>query len=262
MKTPPPAEVAPAAGRPEPAADCDLCPRLEAYRSALRRAEPGWFNAPVPAFGDGAARFLIVGLAPGMRGANRTGRPFTGDYAGAVLYPALLRHGLARGGFAARTDDGLELLDTRIANAVRCVPPQNKPTGAEIVTCRRFLLPELSGAAAPQVILALGRIAHESVLRALGLRVAAWPFAHRGAHALPHGQILVSSYHTSRYNVNTGRLTLAMFEAVMRTVAALLGGASLSAAQRLGDEPVEAFEKGVPDGIGLEEDLVPGAVEP
>ncbi len=185
-------------------------------------AEPAWFNAPVPSFGARNARLLVVGLAPGLRGANRTGRPFTGDFAGEVLYPALLQHGFARGTWAARVDDGLELVDCRITNAVRCVPPANKPTPVEIATCRQFLLGELVGACAPEIILVLGRIAHETVLRTLGLKLADRPFAHAAEHALPDGRELLCSFHTSRYNVNTGRLTPAMFDAVVARAAALL----------------------------------------
>jgi len=155
---------------------------------------------------------LIVGLAPGLRGANRTGRPFTGDFAGDLLYPTLIKFGLARGRFEARADDGLELIDCRITNAVRCVPPQNKPTGQEINTCRRFLVAELRLLVNLRSILALGRIAHESVLRALDLKPARWRFVHGAVHVLPDGLTLTDSYHCSRYNTNTGRLTPAMFE--------------------------------------------------
>ena len=184
----------------------------------------------MPSFGAPAARLVVVGLAPGLRGANRTGRPCTGDYAGEVLFPVLLRHGFARGRFAADPQDGLELVDCRIANAVRCVPPANRPTPAEIATCRRFLVDELGGVAAPRAILALGRIAHESTLRALGLRLRAHPFAHGAWHRLPTGQLLAASFHTSRYNINTGRLTVAMFDAVVARLAAELrpGRAPLS----------------------------------
>ena len=178
---------------------------------------------PCPRFGDPRARLLVIGLAPGLRGANRTGRPFTGDFAGAVLYPALLRHGFARGSYGAAPDDGFELLGCRIANAVRCVPPENKPTPAEIATCRRFLVDELTGAGAPAAMLALGRIAHETTLRCLGLRLRAYPFAHGACHRLPDGRILASSFHTSRYNVNTGRLTEAMFDAVVARLAEAVG---------------------------------------
>ena len=158
--------------RPSPAADCGLCPRLRAFRQAQQAAEPDWFNAPVPSFGTAGARLLVVGLAPGLRGANRTGRPFTGDFAGEVLYPALSRHGLADHAFAARIDDGFLLVDCRVTNAVRCVPPANRPTPAEIATCRRFLVGELTGAVAPRVVLALGRIAHESTLARAGSAAA------------------------------------------------------------------------------------------
>ena len=205
--------------RAAPARDCSLCPRLHAFLNAQRLLEPGWFNAPVPSFGAPAARLVVVGLAPGLRGANRTGRPFTGDFAGEVLYPALRRHGFAKGNFAADPRDGFELVDCRIANAVRCVPPANRPTPAEIATCRRFLLDELGGAAGPRVILALGRIAHETTLRALGLPLRGYPFAHGAWYGLPTGQVLAASFHTSRYNINTGRLTVEMFEAVVARLA-------------------------------------------
>ncbi|HET6468219.1 MAG TPA: uracil-DNA glycosylase [Geminicoccaceae bacterium] len=205
-----------------PGRDCPLCPRLVACRGALRQSRPDWFNAPVPSFGDAEARLLVVGLAPGVAGANRTGRPFTGDHAGEVLYPALLHHGFARGTFRARPDDGLELVGCRITNAVRCVPPQNRPTGQEIVTCRQFLVDELAAGTVPEVVLALGRIAYDSVLRALGQVPSHWPFAHGVVHALPDGPVLAASYHTSRYNMNTGRLTEAMFDSVLARVAGLL----------------------------------------
>jgi uracil-DNA glycosylase len=203
-----------------------LCPRLRAFREAQRATEPGWHNAPVPSFGPADARLLVVGLAPGLRGANRTGRPFTGDFAGEVLYPVLTRHGFGRGDFAARTDDGFELMGCRVANAVRCVPPANRPTPDEVRTCRRFLVGELSGGEAPAVVLALGRIAHDSVLRAVGARPTAFPFAHGAVNALPAGGTLVSSFHTSRYNINTGRLTPAMFDAVVERAAGLLRAAA------------------------------------
>ena len=209
--------------RPVPPRDCGLCPRLQDFRTANRAAQPGWFNAPVPAFGGATARLVVIGLAPGLRGANRTGRPFTGDFAGDVLYPALARHGFAKGRYGADPADGFELVDCRIANAVRCVPPENKPTPAEIATCRRFLAPELTGDGAPRAMLALGRIAHDSALRCLGLRAAAHPFAHGAWHRLADGRILAASFHTSRYNVNTGRLTVAMFDAVVARLAAALG---------------------------------------
>jgi uracil-DNA glycosylase family 4 len=208
--------------RPAPDPDCGLCPRLRAFRDANLAAQPDWFNAPVPAFGDPAARLVVIGLAPGLRGANRTGRPFTGDFAGEVLYPALLRHGFARGCYRADPADGFELVDCRIVNAVRCVPPANKPMPAEIATCHRFLVDEITGPGAPRAMLALGRIAHDSALRCLGLRTAGHPFAHGAWHLLPDGRILAASFHTSRYNVNTGRLTQAMFDAVVGRLAAAL----------------------------------------
>jgi uracil-DNA glycosylase family 4 len=208
--------------RPQPDATCGLCPRLREFRIAQQAAEPTWFNAPVPSFGASGARLLVVGLAPGLRGANRTGRPFTGDFAGEVLYPALLRHGLATGSFAARIDDGLALPDCRITNAVRCVPPANRPLPAEIANCRPFLCAELGGDAAPSLVLALGRIAHDTVLRAYGLVLKAYPFRHGAEHHLPTGQILLSSFHTSRYNINTGRLTAVMFDTVVMRAAELL----------------------------------------
>jgi uracil-DNA glycosylase family 4 len=179
----------------------------------------------VPSFGDPGARLLIVGLAPGRAGANRTGRPFTGDYAGEVLYPALIRHGFASGSFAARPDDGLALIDCLITNAVRCVPPENKPTGGEIAACRGFLRGQIAALPRLRAILALGRIAHDSTLTALGARRAAAPFAHAAASQVetPHGSAtLVSSYHCSRYNVNTNRLTTEMFDAAVALAKASL----------------------------------------
>ncbi len=212
--------------RAQPPRDCPLCPRLVAYRLANRRRHPQWHNAPVPSFGDPAAALLIVGLAPGVAGANRTGRPFTGDYAGEILYPALLRHGLARGSYAARPDDDLEPVDCRITNAVRCVPPENKPTGEEIATCRPFLRDELLVEPRPRIALSLGRIAHDSVLRVFGCRLRDFPFRHGASYRLEDGTWLVSSYHCSRYNMNTGRLTEEMFDAVMKRVVELLGETS------------------------------------
>lgn len=208
------------AARAAPRPDCALCPRLVAFRADNRAREPGWHNAPVASFGDPAAPLLIVGLAPGLRGANRTGRPFTGDVAGELLYAALDRHGLSRGRFAARPDDGLALVGCRITNAVRCVPPENKPTRAEIDACRRFLRDELDRPP-PRVVLCLGRIAHDSVLRALDLPPARHRFAHGAVHRPPGAPALVASYHTSRYNVQTGRITAAMFDAVVRTAVEL-----------------------------------------
>jgi uracil-DNA glycosylase len=205
---------------PTPPRDCPLCPRLAAFRAVQREAHPEWFNAPVPAFGDERAELLIVGLAPGLRGANRTGRPFTGDYAGDLLYSTLLKFGLAHGHYRARPDDGLVLTGARISNAVRCVPPQNKPGPREIVACNRFLAGEISASPRLRAFLALGAIAHDAVLAALGLRRVVFPFAHGTIRALPDGRLLADSYHCSRLNTNTRKLTVAMFEEVF---AALLG---------------------------------------
>ena len=202
----------------EPGRDCGLCPRLVRFRDAWRGREPAWFNAPVPSFGPLDARLLVVGLAPGLRGANRTGRPFTGDGAGDLLYPTLLAAGFARGRFEARPDDGLELTDCRIANTVRCAPPENKPTGAEIGACNTFLAGEIAGLTRLEVVLALGTVAHNAVLDALGVRRGGVRFGHASSHRLENGLRLVDSYHCSRLNTNTGRLTPAMFEGVFRTV--------------------------------------------
>lgn len=204
-----------------PAADCALCPRLAAFRAEQRAAFPAWFNAPVPSFGPRDARLLIVGLAPGLKGANRTGRPFTGDYAGDLLYATLLEHGLAQGTYGADPADGLALVGCRITNAVRCLPPQNKPTGPEIAACRPFLHGELTGLPALQAVLALGRIAHDSVIRTLGERPAHHPFAHGAQHEIG-GLIVADSYHCSRYNTQTGRLTPTMFSAVFAALAGRL----------------------------------------
>ncbi len=209
----------------EPSRDCPLCPRLRDFRDLWREREPSWFNAPVPTFlpagGRESVRLLIVGLAPGLRGANRTGRPFTGDYAGDLLYSTLIRFGLARGQFLARPDDGLELLGTAITNAVRCVPPENKPTPAEITTCRQFLISTIESFPNLRAVLALGAIAHQSTVKALGHRLAAMPFKHGGRnHAGPVE--LFSSYHCSRYNTNTGVLTEAMFVKVFSEMAEFL----------------------------------------
>jgi uracil-DNA glycosylase len=200
---------------PEPKADCPLCPRLAAFRAANRQAHAGYFNAPVPSFGDAGARMLIVGLAPGLHGANRTGRPFTGDWAGDLLYATLLKHGLARGRYDERADDGLALTNTLIANAVACVPPENKPTPAEIATCRPFLAARIAAMPHLRVILALGKIAHDSVCDVLAAKKSAHPFKHGVAYEI--GDVtLISSYHCSRYNTNTRRLTEAMFDDVVK----------------------------------------------
>ena len=206
-----------AADLAEPPRDCTLCPRLHDFIALWREREPGWFNAPVPTFpaaeGDETVRLLIVGLAPGLRGANRTGRPFTGDYAGDLLYSTLNRFGFSRGTFKARPDDGVELIETALTNAVRCVPPENKPVGAEISTCRTFLKPTIGRFPNLRAIVTLGTIAHQSTVRALGLKVAAYPFGH-GLRAEAGKVTIFSSYHCSRYNTNTGRLTEEMFVSV------------------------------------------------
>jgi uracil-DNA glycosylase family 4 len=199
----------------EPPRDCQLCPRLAAFRADNAKKYPKFFNAPVPSFGDANARLLIVGLAPGLQGANRTGRPFTGDWAGDLLFAALLKHGLARGTYGESADDGLVLVDCAISNAVRCVPPENKPTPAEIKTCRKFLIAQIGAMAHLRAILALGKIAHDSVCDTLGLKKSAHPFKHGGAYKLERVE-LISSYHCSRYNTNTGVLTEAMFDAVVK----------------------------------------------
>lgn len=205
----------------EPPRDCPLCPRLVGFREALRIEHPEWWNAPVPAFGDPDAWLVVVGLAPGKHGANRTGRPFTGDYAGDLLYATLKRFGFAEGVFEARPDDSLELVKAAIVNAVRCVPPENKPTGPEINICRQFLTPTLLGLPKLDAVVTLGRIAHDSTLRALGAKLSAAPFRHGGAHDVG-GVRIFSSYHCSRYNTNTGRLTTEMFEDVFAAVVAYL----------------------------------------
>jgi uracil-DNA glycosylase family 4 len=221
-----PARLAGAGGVPlppsEPHRNCPLCPRLASFREATRAREPEWFNSPVPAFGDPDGRLLIVGLAPGMQGANRTGRPFTGDYAGDLLYATLLEYGFAKGVYQARPDDGLTLVDCRIGNAVHCVPPQNKPLPAEINNCRPFLSATIKTMPRLRAIVALGRIAHETTLKALGLRAAAAPFAHGALHQA--GALrLYDSYHCSRYNTNTRVLTPDMFRNVFAKVRADLG---------------------------------------
>lgn len=198
----------------EPSRDCPLCPRLAAFREEQRAAHPDWFNAPVPSFGDPGAWLAIVGLAPGLQGANRTGRPFTGDHAGVLLYETLLRHGLAAGEYGAHSDDGLRLKGAIIVNAVRCVPPANKPTPEEVRTCRPFLAAPLAALPNLRAVVALGQIAHQSAVKALGGKLPKCPFAHLAEHRLPSGVVLIDSYHCSRYNQNTGRLTTAMFEAV------------------------------------------------
>ena len=211
-----------AADTPEAPRLCVLCPRLVAFRDLNRAKAPDWYNGAVPSFGDPEARLLIVGLAPGLNGANRTGRPFTGDYAGELLYGTLLKFGFAHGEYAARPDDGLTLVDCIISNAVRCVPPENKPTPEEAATCRGFLKARIAALPNVQTIVALGRIAHDSTLAAFGCRKSLFPFVHGSRQSLPNGLQLFDSFHCSRYNTNTGRLTPEMFHAVFAAVRAML----------------------------------------
>lgn len=201
-----------------PEADCALCPRLVAFRDENTTAFPDFHNAPVTSFGDLDAQVLVVGLAPGLKGANRTGRPFTGDGAGDLLYPALTQAGFAAGNYDRRADDGLTLVDCRITNAVRCVPPQNKVTGAEASSCRPFLVAEIEAMSNLKVLLALGRVAHEAILRTFGLKLKDFVFAHGAVHQLPNGLLMADSFHCSRYNVNTGRLTAEMFGGVLADI--------------------------------------------
>lgn len=207
----------------DPDRDCPLCPRLVAFRLDWRAKEPTWFNAPVPSFPSEAPRLLIVGLAPGVRGANRTGRPFTGDYAGDLLYETLSDYGFSRGTFRADPNDGLRLVGALITNAVRCVPPENKPTPAEIHACRPFLTATLAAHSSLTDVLALGRVAHETFLRTVGEKLGVHPFAHGAIHRLTSGLRLHDSYHCSRYNTNTGRLTREMFRAVFGGIAGAMG---------------------------------------
>ena len=215
----PPAVLGPA----EPPRDCPLCPRLAAFRETQRALHPDWWNAPVPSFGDPDAWLAIVGLAPGVQGANRTGRPFTGDFAGRLLYATLLKFGLATGEFLERPDDGLALRGAIIINAVRCVPPQNKPTPEEIRTCRAFLEPPLAALPKLRVVIALGAIGLQSAVKALGGKLPKARFGHGAEHLLPSGITLVDSYHCSRYNQNTRVLSAEMFEAVFARALAIGG---------------------------------------
>ena len=214
-----PSDATPAAPLP----DCPLCPRLVEYRRANQAAHPDWFNAPVPALGELDVPLLVVGMAPGVRGANRTGRPFTGDHAGILLYQTLLRLGLATGQYDARVDDGFALRGCRVVNAVRCVPPANLPQPVEVRTCNQFLQAELAGLPNLRGILALGVLAHNAVLRACGVPLARVKFGHGAISALPSGVLLADSYHVSRYNTNTGLLTTPMFEAAVSGLMARIG---------------------------------------
>lgn len=214
----------PAPAPSAPSRDCPACPRLVAFREEQRAKHADWHNAPVPSFGAAGVSLLIVGLAPGLQGANRTGRPFTGDWAGDLLYATLLKFGFAEGVYDERPDDGLELVGARITNAVRCVPPQNKPETREIGTCRPYLASEIDALPRGAAVLALGRIAHNSLCRTLGVALKAAPFGHGAEHAL--GEVrLFDSYHCSRYNTNTGVLTTEMFEAVFARVREYVDGA-------------------------------------
>jgi len=209
-----------------PAPDCALCPRLAAYRAENAAANPSWFNAPVPSFGPLDARLLVVGMAPGVRGANRTGRPFTGDYAGVLLYETLLKFGFATGPYGADPNDGLTLIDCRITNAVRCVPPANLPQPAETHTCNRFLAAELAAMPALSIVLSLGLLSHAAMLRASNLSPSRLRFRHGEIHTLPDGLKLANSYHVSRYNTSTKRLTTKMFEDVVADIRDRLDGAA------------------------------------
>ncbi|MDP9162597.1 MAG: uracil-DNA glycosylase [Pseudomonadota bacterium] len=217
---PGPADLSPIPAAEAPR-DCPRCPRLAGFRDELRGQHPGWWNAPVPAFGDRAAWLAIVGLAPGKHGANRTGRPFTGDYAGELLYATLAKFGLSEGRFAGERDDGLRLNGAVILNAVKCLPPQNKPEPSEIAECRPFLEASLAALPKVRVIIALGQIAHVAAARALGLKPSATKFGHGAEHVAADGRLLLSSYHCSRYNQNTRRLDAAMFESVFERATTL-----------------------------------------
>ena len=201
---------------------CDKCQRLQAFLNKSRQDNPNWYNAPVPSFGPIGAEILILGLAPGLRGANRTGRPFTGDFAGDTLYQTLLSHGFASGIYDPNGDDTLSLINVRIANAVRCVPPQNKPIGSEINNCRPFLSNELERMRRLKVILCLGRIAHDTLIRHFKLSAKAHLFSHCKSHIIKRNLVLLNSYHCSRYNVNTGRLTQKMFDDVFIKLSQLI----------------------------------------
>lgn len=207
----------------EPPRDCALCPRLYGFLQELRTQHPEWHNAPVPSFGDPNAALLIVGLAPGMQGANRTGRPFTGDWAGDLLYAALDKYGFSEGTYDARTDDGLTLKNAMITNAVRCLPPQNKPVGAEANACRPFLTDQIESMGNLKAILTLGKISHDSIVRALDLKLKNHPFGHHRVYELSRDRKLVSSYHCSRYNTNTKRLTKEMFYTVFNELRGIIG---------------------------------------
>lgn len=202
-----------------PQKNCSLCPRLTEFRKQNKIKFPTYYNAPVPSFGDINAKLLVVGMAPGLNGANKTGRPFTNDYAGDILYPALKKFGLAKGDYQKKADDGFELINSRITNAVRCVPPQNKVIAEETNNCRQFLLSEISSMPNLKIILTLGTVAHNALLSALEYKKSQFPFAHGKKHFLDkHNLLLFNSYHTSRYNINTGVLTEDMFQQVIASI--------------------------------------------
>lgn len=207
---------------PEPKANCRLCPRLVEFRKKNRKIYPDHFNGAVPSFGDEDARILVIGLAPGLQGANKTGRPFTGDFSGDLLFRCLTKMGWSNAQNQNHPDDGFELHDVMITNAVRCVPPENKPIGEEVNNCRPFLMARMDALKNLKVLFALGKVAHDATVRNFGFRLADFPFAHKAVHALPNGLTLIDSYHCSRYNVNTGRLTEAMFMDALTAVKAIV----------------------------------------
>ena len=209
-------------GFQEPHRDCDLCPRLRNFLLEKRQELPSYHNAPVPSFGDPSPKLLIVGLAPGMHGANQTGRPFTGDWAGDLLYAAIAEYGFSEGTYGGTANDGLILKGAMITNAVRCVPPQNKPVGAECAACRPFLTDQINSLTSVKAILCLGKISHDNTVRAMGLRLRDYPFGHHKIYNLDGGRRLYSSYHCSRYNTNTKRLTEEMFYKVFADIRAYI----------------------------------------
>ena len=205
-----------------PDQNCNLCPRLVNFRLENRKLHPTFHNGPVDSFGPLNARLLIVGLAPGLKGANRTARPFTGDFAGDLLYPTLIKFGFAAGSYHAKKDDGLRLKNCRISNAVRCVPPKNKPLSAEINTCQQFLWDEVQAMPKLKIILALGLIAHRSIVHAFGYKQVSFNFGHSNEHKMQNSPLLIDSYHCSRYNTSTGRLTTYMFESIFHKIRNLI----------------------------------------
>ena len=207
----------------DPPVKCDLCPRLVEFRNKYEISNPDWFNGAVPSFGDKKGRLLITGLAPGLKGANRTGRPFTGDWAGDLLFPTLLKFGFAKGIYKAAPNDSLELVDTLINNSVKCVPPQNKPIAQEIKNCRPFLKAQFEDLKNLKVVICLGSVSHDATLKMLGLKKVDYKFIHNAQHDIGNGVTLIDSYHCSRYNTNTRRLTVKMFEAVFKNARYIIG---------------------------------------